>query len=182
MFSAMVSCMGRCGEGPTVVVYPDGIWYRGVVAADADELVQEHLLGDRLVETAREMRANGKPLIEDQAFRQRAAQLEVDIKALEITQMRVVSAHDKSHDGKPDPLSKAKWPSFDPAVAKATEVTVPVQVNGKLRAHFFAAFGTPKEELEARALAEDKVKPFLAGKQLVKAIVVPDKLVNLVAK
>jgi sirohydrochlorin cobaltochelatase len=43
------SCMGRCGEGPTVVVYPDGIWYRGVVAADADELVQEHLLGDRLV-------------------------------------------------------------------------------------------------------------------------------------
>ncbi|HWE31805.1 MAG TPA: (2Fe-2S) ferredoxin domain-containing protein, partial [Polyangia bacterium] len=43
------SCMGRCGEGPTVVVYPDGIWYRGVVAADADELVREHLLGDRLL-------------------------------------------------------------------------------------------------------------------------------------
>ena len=43
------SCMGRCGEGPTVVVYPDGIWYRGVVAADAGELVQEHLLGDRLL-------------------------------------------------------------------------------------------------------------------------------------
>jgi sirohydrochlorin ferrochelatase/(2Fe-2S) ferredoxin len=43
------SCMGRCGEGPTVVVYPDGIWYRGVRAVDADELVREHLLGDRLV-------------------------------------------------------------------------------------------------------------------------------------
>jgi alkylation response protein AidB-like acyl-CoA dehydrogenase len=56
-------------------------------------------------ETAREMRANGKPLIEDPAFRHRVAQLETDIKALEITQMRVVSAHDKSHDGKPDPLS-----------------------------------------------------------------------------
>jgi alkylation response protein AidB-like acyl-CoA dehydrogenase len=56
-------------------------------------------------ETAREMRANGKPLIEDPAFRHRVAQLETNIKALEITQMRVVSAHDKSHDGRPDPLS-----------------------------------------------------------------------------
>jgi sirohydrochlorin ferrochelatase/(2Fe-2S) ferredoxin len=43
------SCMGRCGEGPTVAVYPDGIWYRGVRADDAEELVREHLLGDRLL-------------------------------------------------------------------------------------------------------------------------------------
>ena len=42
-------CMGRCGEGPTVAVYPDGIWYRAVQAADAEELVGEHLIGDRLV-------------------------------------------------------------------------------------------------------------------------------------
>lgn len=43
------SCMGRCGEGPTVAVYPDGIWYRAVREADAPELVDEHLLQDRLV-------------------------------------------------------------------------------------------------------------------------------------
>jgi sirohydrochlorin cobaltochelatase len=43
------SCMGRCGEGPTVAVYPDGIWYRAVRESDAGELVREHLLGDRLV-------------------------------------------------------------------------------------------------------------------------------------
>jgi sirohydrochlorin ferrochelatase/(2Fe-2S) ferredoxin len=43
------SCMGRCGEGPTVAVYPDGIWYRGVTEHDAAELVHDHLLGDRLV-------------------------------------------------------------------------------------------------------------------------------------
>jgi sirohydrochlorin ferrochelatase/(2Fe-2S) ferredoxin len=43
------SCMGRCGEGPTLAVYPDGIWYRGVGAQDAPELVREHLLSDRLV-------------------------------------------------------------------------------------------------------------------------------------
>jgi sirohydrochlorin cobaltochelatase len=43
------SCMGRCGEGPTVAIYPDGIWYRQVREGDAEELVREHLLGDRLV-------------------------------------------------------------------------------------------------------------------------------------
>jgi sirohydrochlorin cobaltochelatase len=42
-------CMGRCGEGPTVVVYPDGIWYRGVAPADAASLVEDHLVGDRIV-------------------------------------------------------------------------------------------------------------------------------------
>jgi sirohydrochlorin ferrochelatase/(2Fe-2S) ferredoxin len=43
------ACMGRCGEGPTVAVYPDGVWYREVQADDAAELVREHLLHDRLV-------------------------------------------------------------------------------------------------------------------------------------
>ena len=43
------ACMGRCGEGPSVAVYPDGIWYRNVSAQDASELVEEHLKGDRLV-------------------------------------------------------------------------------------------------------------------------------------
>jgi sirohydrochlorin cobaltochelatase len=42
-------CMGRCGEGPTVAIYPDGIWYRGVQESDAQELVTEHLGNDRLV-------------------------------------------------------------------------------------------------------------------------------------
>ena len=43
------ACMGRCGEGPTVAVYPDGVWYRGVRAIDASEIVREHLIDDRLV-------------------------------------------------------------------------------------------------------------------------------------
>lgn len=42
-------CMGRCGEGPTVVVYPDGVWYRGVEPTDAASLVGDHLVGDRIV-------------------------------------------------------------------------------------------------------------------------------------
>ena len=43
------SCMGRCGEGPVVVVYPDGVWYQKVNVEDAEDLVSEHLLRDRLV-------------------------------------------------------------------------------------------------------------------------------------
>jgi sirohydrochlorin ferrochelatase/(2Fe-2S) ferredoxin len=42
-------CMGRCGEGPTLVVYPDGVWYRGVESTDAASLVDDHLVGDRIV-------------------------------------------------------------------------------------------------------------------------------------
>ena len=41
--------MGRCGEGPTVAIYPDGVWSRSVRDTDARELVHEHLLQDRLV-------------------------------------------------------------------------------------------------------------------------------------
>ncbi len=54
-------------------------------------------------EKAKEVMSNGRPLIDDPIFRQRVAQFEVDIKALDITQLRVVSAHDKAGDGKPDP-------------------------------------------------------------------------------
>jgi alkylation response protein AidB-like acyl-CoA dehydrogenase len=56
-------------------------------------------------EVAREVRSGGRPLINDLAFRQRIAQLEVDIKALELTQLRVVSAAGKRQAGKPDPFS-----------------------------------------------------------------------------
>lgn len=43
------ACLGRCGEGPTVVVYPDGIWYREVGVEDVPDLVDQHLLNDKLV-------------------------------------------------------------------------------------------------------------------------------------
>jgi leucyl-tRNA synthetase len=74
------------------------------------------------------------------------------------------------------------WPKFDTELAKEDEAEVVIQVNGKLRARMAAAFGTPKEELEARALADEKVRPFTEGKQVVKIITVPDKLVNIVVK
>jgi leucyl-tRNA synthetase len=84
--------------------------------------------------------------------------------------------------GKEGPVFRQPWPAFDTELAKEDEAEIVVQVNGKLRSRINAPFGTPKEELEARALADEKVKPFLEGKQVVKIITVPDKLVNIVVK
>ena len=80
------------------------------------------------------------------------------------------------------PVFRASWPAFDPELAKAEEAEIVVQVNGKLRSRIYAPFGTAREELESRALADDRVLPFLAGKQVVKVVTVPDKLVNIVVK
>jgi leucyl-tRNA synthetase len=84
--------------------------------------------------------------------------------------------------GNEGPVFRHAWPAFDPELAKDAEAEIVVQVNGKLRSRITAAFGTPKEELEARALADEKVQAFVAGKQVVKLITVPDKLVNIVVK
>lgn len=46
-------CLGPCFEGPNLVIYPEAIWYAGATAADADEIVREHLLGGRPVERLR---------------------------------------------------------------------------------------------------------------------------------
>jgi leucyl-tRNA synthetase len=84
--------------------------------------------------------------------------------------------------GRSGPVFKESWPAFDPDLAKEDEAQIVVQVNGKLRAHLLAPFGTPEDVLRERALAEPKVQPFIQGKQVVKVIVVPDKLVNIVVK
>jgi leucyl-tRNA synthetase len=82
--------------------------------------------------------------------------------------------------GNEGPVFRQCWPTFDPELAKEEEAEIVVQVNGKLRTRIYAPFGTPKDELERRALADQKAQPFLAGKQIKKLITVPDKLVNIV--
>ena len=84
--------------------------------------------------------------------------------------------------GKEGPVFRQIWPTFDADLAKEDGAEIVVQVNGKLRARISAAFGTSKEELEALARVDVKVVPLLDGKQVVKTIVVPDKLVNFVVK
>ena len=84
--------------------------------------------------------------------------------------------------GRDGPVFRQSWPEFDAELAKEDLAEIVVQVNGKLRSHIHVPFGTAPAELEALARADGKVQPFLAGKQVVKVIAVPDKLVNMVVK
>ncbi|MDF8333589.1 leucine--tRNA ligase [Novosphingobium cyanobacteriorum] len=78
-------------------------------------------------------------------------------------------------------VADAAWPEVDAALLVDDEVTVAVQVKGKLRDTLTVAKGTAREELERLALASDKVQRALDGAEVKKVIVVPDRLVNLVA-
>jgi leucyl-tRNA synthetase len=72
-------------------------------------------------------------------------------------------------------------PAVDESALKSDEVTIVVQVNGKLRGNFTAAAGASNDELEKEALANEKIRQHLEGKTVRKVIVVPGKLVNIVA-
>ena len=84
--------------------------------------------------------------------------------------------------GEKQALLRAPWPKYDPALAKEEEIEIPVQVNGKLRGVVRVAAEASQEMMLERALADEKVKSALAGKQIVKKIVVPGKLVNFVVR
>ena len=78
-------------------------------------------------------------------------------------------------------IADAAWPVADPALLVDDEVTIAIQINGKLRDTFNVAKGTARETLEALALGSDKITRLLDGQAPRKVIVVPDRLVNLVA-
>ena len=84
--------------------------------------------------------------------------------------------------GRNGPVFRQSWPAFDPTLANEDAADVVLQVNGKVRGRLSVPFGTPEAEIEKLALADPKVQPFIAGKQVVKIIVVPDKLVNIVVR
>jgi leucyl-tRNA synthetase len=83
--------------------------------------------------------------------------------------------------GHRESLAYQPWPAYDPAWLVEHTVTVVVQVNGKLRDKIEVPAGTAEAELERLALASAKVKEFAAGKSVKKVVVVPGKLVNIVA-
>jgi leucyl-tRNA synthetase len=86
------------------------------------------------------------------------------------------------HMGEKSNLLKAPWPTYEAALAKEDEIEIPVQVNGKLRSKVVVAAGTSDDKVRELALADEKVKVFTDGKQIVKAIIVPGKLVNIVVQ
>jgi leucyl-tRNA synthetase len=84
--------------------------------------------------------------------------------------------------GEKGSLLRTPWPKYDPALAREDEIEIPVQVNGKLRSRVVVPADAPVDVVEQQALSEAKIKAMLDGKQIVKVIVVPAKLVNIVIR
>jgi len=79
-------------------------------------------------------------------------------------------------------LLHAAWPAYDEALAAENTLQVPVQVNGKLRTVISVPAGSDGEHLRVTALAEPKIQAALAGKEVVKVVLLPGKLVNFVVR
>lgn len=77
-------------------------------------------------------------------------------------------------------VHEASWPEVDPTALVVDEVELAVQVNGKVRATIQVGVAATKEEIEAKALAHERVQEFIDGKAIRKVIVVPQKIVNIV--
>jgi leucyl-tRNA synthetase len=84
--------------------------------------------------------------------------------------------------GRSGPVFRQEWPGYDAELAREDEVQWVVQVNGKLRSHYLAPLGTPVDHVVDGARADPKVQAHLNGKQELKVITVPDKLVNFVVR
>ncbi|MGD0830684.1 MAG: leucine--tRNA ligase [Terracidiphilus sp.] len=84
--------------------------------------------------------------------------------------------------GETGAILRAPWPISNPELAKEDELEIPVQINGKLVEVVRVAADADAKTIEAAALAGEKIKSRTAGKKVVKVIVVPGKLVNLVVK
>jgi leucyl-tRNA synthetase len=83
--------------------------------------------------------------------------------------------------GHPKGITSAGWPTWNPDVARAEEIVVPVQVNGTVRARLTVAADILEDDLRARALADPQVQQYLAGKTVRKVLVAHGKLVSIVA-
>ena len=84
--------------------------------------------------------------------------------------------------GRAGQLVQQPWPQVNEELAREDGAEIPIQVNGKLRSRIVVPFGTPHPELEKLVLADEKVQANVGGKQIVKIVIVPDKLVNIVVR
>ncbi|MFN2369431.1 MAG: class I tRNA ligase family protein, partial [Desulfurivibrionaceae bacterium] len=89
-------------------------------------------------------------------------------------ELRLVIGHDPG-------LNEVAWPHYDEQAAREDEITVVLQVNGKVRSRLQVAADIGEEELKEKAITDSNVLKFSEGKTVRKVIVVPGKLVNIVA-
>jgi leucyl-tRNA synthetase len=79
-------------------------------------------------------------------------------------------------------LARAAWPTLDPDVARAETIVVPVQVNGKVRGRISVEPGATDAEMEALALADPAVRPYLKDREVTKVVIAKGRLVSMVVR
>ena len=79
-------------------------------------------------------------------------------------------------------LLESRWPAYDPALATSLGVTLVVQVNGKVRGKLALPRGASEAEAMRRLDGDEKIRPWLAGKEITRTVFVPDRLLNLVVR
>jgi leucyl-tRNA synthetase len=84
--------------------------------------------------------------------------------------------------GHRDSLFKTRWPEADPAALRRAEVTMVVQVDGKVRGRLVVDIDAPEPRVRELALADDKVQPWVGTRAVERVVVVPNRLVNIVTK
>jgi len=84
--------------------------------------------------------------------------------------------------GSKESIFKISWPAYDPAAIIEEEITMVIQVNGKLRSRITVPADASDEEIKEGALSDEKARKWIEGKEIKKVIVVPKKLVNVVVK
>ncbi len=82
----------------------------------------------------------------------------------------------------PSLFDTGTWPDWDASKLETDTVEIPVQVNGKLRSTVTAVWGASKEDVRAAALSQEAVRRHMEGKEIIKTIHVPDRLLNLVVR
>lgn len=80
------------------------------------------------------------------------------------------------------PICESSWPQYDEEKTIDSEKTIAVQVNGRVRATITISIEDQEEAIKEKALSEENVKKYLEGKEIIKTIVIPNKIVNIVVK
>ncbi len=157
-----------------------GRWHFNTCISAIMELLND--ANRRMLGTKDTHPATGAPVEADKIPQSLLTEVKRNI-ALLLAPMAPYLAHELwEMTGEKSNLLKAPWPKYDPALAAEDEIEIPVQVNGKLRGLVIVPAGATNDQVEQAALADGKVKAAIAGKQIVKKIVVPRKLVNIVVK
>ena len=84
--------------------------------------------------------------------------------------------------GKHSSVHEQAWPTYDPAAVVKDEIEIVIQINGKVREKINVSSSLSKEELQNAALSNERISSMISGKEIVKCIAIPKKLVNIVVK